>query len=277
MTGRGNKGRARAGAAVLVALILAVAVPAASAADAGSPSGACDSHRPRRLPAALPNDYFTVPDASTPTGRRLDLDPSSMPRNRAGKPIDPTDMNRADGFSPGKPIITRVPGLDGTRRSSARAPFPSPTWRATPTATSRSSSSTRPPAAPSRLVGDRQHGDQRGERQPDHPPRGQLPRGPPLHRRPAQPAPRRRPIDPAAVGFRVYRDRLEHRPAGRRGAPRATWRRCSRRSRAPGSTARDLYLAWDFTVASSQSLDRAGCWRSATTPSPSSGTPTWPT
>ena len=25
-----------------------------------------------------------------------------MPRNRAGKPIDPTDWNRNDGFSPGR-------------------------------------------------------------------------------------------------------------------------------------------------------------------------------
>jgi len=40
------------------------------------------------------------------------LDLLSMPRNRAQKPIDPTDQNRADGFSPGNMIITRVPGLD---------------------------------------------------------------------------------------------------------------------------------------------------------------------
>ena len=35
-----------------------------------------------------------------------------MPRNKDGKPIDPTDMNRADGFSPGSAMITKVPGLD---------------------------------------------------------------------------------------------------------------------------------------------------------------------
>jgi hypothetical protein len=35
-----------------------------------------------------------------------------MPRNRAGKPIDPTDYNRNDGFSPGSPIVTKIPGLD---------------------------------------------------------------------------------------------------------------------------------------------------------------------
>ena len=35
-----------------------------------------------------------------------------MPRNKDGVPIDPTDMNRADGFSPGSMIIVKVPGLD---------------------------------------------------------------------------------------------------------------------------------------------------------------------
>ena len=35
-----------------------------------------------------------------------------MPRNVAGKPIDPIEYNRNDGFSPGTPIITKVPGLD---------------------------------------------------------------------------------------------------------------------------------------------------------------------
>jgi hypothetical protein len=35
-----------------------------------------------------------------------------MPRNAGGVPIDPTDMNRADGFSPGSMLIVKVPGLD---------------------------------------------------------------------------------------------------------------------------------------------------------------------
>ena len=35
-----------------------------------------------------------------------------MPKNVGGKAIDPSDYNRSDGFSPGAPIITKVPGLD---------------------------------------------------------------------------------------------------------------------------------------------------------------------
>ncbi len=35
-----------------------------------------------------------------------------MPRNVAGKPIEPGDYNRNDGFGPGSPIHTKIPGLD---------------------------------------------------------------------------------------------------------------------------------------------------------------------
>jgi hypothetical protein len=59
-----------------------------------------------------PNDYFTIADKTKPTGRRLNLDLQSTPRNAEGKPIDPSDYNRNDGFSPGAMIVTRIPGLD---------------------------------------------------------------------------------------------------------------------------------------------------------------------
>ncbi len=41
-----------------------------------------------------------------------------MPRNSAGKPVRASDYNRSDGFSPGQIAVTRVPGLD-LRRSGA--------------------------------------------------------------------------------------------------------------------------------------------------------------
>ncbi|HEY3188819.1 MAG TPA: hypothetical protein VGJ70_15160, partial [Solirubrobacteraceae bacterium] len=59
-----------------------------------------------------PNDRFTKPDPTTATGLRLNLQLTDMPANAAGKPIDPTEYNRNDGFSPGSLIIARVPGLD---------------------------------------------------------------------------------------------------------------------------------------------------------------------
>jgi hypothetical protein len=72
----------------------------------------CDPIDPSVCLYPFPNDYFTVGDAQTATGRRVNLPLSGMPRNVAGKPIEPADWNRADGFSPGSPIITKVPGLD---------------------------------------------------------------------------------------------------------------------------------------------------------------------
>jgi hypothetical protein len=72
----------------------------------------CDPLDERACLLPWPNDAFTVPDAATATGRRLDLNPDSTPLNAAGTPIDVTDQNRADGFSPGSAILTLVPDLD---------------------------------------------------------------------------------------------------------------------------------------------------------------------
>jgi hypothetical protein len=72
----------------------------------------CDLLDPAACLLPWPNDLFTRPDPSTATGRRLNLQLHAMPRNAAGKPIDPTDFNHADGFSPGQMIVTKVPGLD---------------------------------------------------------------------------------------------------------------------------------------------------------------------
>jgi hypothetical protein len=99
----------RKGAAVLVAAaVLAVAASSAAAQEVGR----CDPLDPSVCLQPWPNDYFTVADPTTDTGRRVSLDIASMPRNTANKPIDPTDFNRNDGFSPGQEIVTHVPGLD---------------------------------------------------------------------------------------------------------------------------------------------------------------------
>ena len=86
--------------------------------DNGGPSiearltGACDPTDQRRCLLPFPNDLFTVADPTTDTGRRVAFDLFAMPRNVAGKPIDPTEWNRNDGFSPGTSVLALVPGLD---------------------------------------------------------------------------------------------------------------------------------------------------------------------
>ena len=72
----------------------------------------CDPLDERACLLPWPNDGFTVPDATTATGRRLAINPDSTPANAAGIHIDPTDQNRADGFSPGSTVLALVPGLD---------------------------------------------------------------------------------------------------------------------------------------------------------------------
>lgn len=72
----------------------------------------CDPIAARKCLMPFPNDFFTVADPSSGTGRRVHFAPSSMPVNSQGAPIDPTEWNRNDGFSPGAMIVTYVPGLD---------------------------------------------------------------------------------------------------------------------------------------------------------------------
>jgi hypothetical protein len=72
----------------------------------------CDFLDPAVCLQPFPNDYFTKDDPSSATGKRLNLNEQSMPANTDGVHIDPTDMNRADGFSPGNLITIKIPGLD---------------------------------------------------------------------------------------------------------------------------------------------------------------------
>ena len=59
-----------------------------------------------------PNDYFTRKDPATDTGLRLNLDRNSTPANSSDVHVDPADLNTSDGFSPGALIVLHVPGLD---------------------------------------------------------------------------------------------------------------------------------------------------------------------
>ncbi len=67
----------------------------------------------------FPNDFDTVHDATSGTGRRVDFPTGDMPANVGGTRIDPTAWNLQDGFSPGTPIVVHVPGLDPTRSGLA--------------------------------------------------------------------------------------------------------------------------------------------------------------
>ena len=86
-----------------IAASLLFAVPA---------SAKCDNLDPAVCLQPFPNNYFTKASSKTDTGLRVHFALTDMPRNAAGKPIQPGQWNRNDGFSPGSLITTYVPGLD---------------------------------------------------------------------------------------------------------------------------------------------------------------------
>ncbi|MDQ6698477.1 MAG: hypothetical protein M3Z46_13575 [Actinomycetota bacterium] len=79
----------------------------------------CDPIGGPRCYLPFPNDFFTVASRRTATGRRVDLRRASMPANKDGVHIDPTEQNRNDGFSPGSALVALFPGLDLTRTGAA--------------------------------------------------------------------------------------------------------------------------------------------------------------
>ena len=86
----------------------------------------CDMLDPAHCLFPFPSNQFTKiasPDSVQASerggsGRQVNFNILGMPRNTAGKPIDPREWNRNDGFSPGQMITTFVPDLaandDGT-------------------------------------------------------------------------------------------------------------------------------------------------------------------
>jgi hypothetical protein len=116
------------GSALAAPILTGVASPAIGATFAphGTPAGrpfvapsGCDQLDPTACLLPFPDDFFTVKDPSTPTGRRVDFPASVMPANNKDVRIDPTEWNRNDGFSPGTPILVHVTGIDLAKTGAA--------------------------------------------------------------------------------------------------------------------------------------------------------------
>jgi hypothetical protein len=93
--------------------------PAPASAGRQSAPGGCDPLDPTACLLPFPDNFFTVADPTTPTRRRVDFPLSAMPANVQGVHIDPTEWNRNDGFSPGTPILLHVPGVDLAKTGAA--------------------------------------------------------------------------------------------------------------------------------------------------------------
>jgi cephalosporin-C deacetylase-like acetyl esterase len=97
----------------------------------------CDMLDPAHCLFPFPSDHFTVaaapgsPQAKNEadpelggTGKRVNFNILAMPRNIAGKPIDPREWNRNDGFSPGAMVMTYVPNLGTVKDAQGNATGP---------------------------------------------------------------------------------------------------------------------------------------------------------
>jgi len=79
-----------------------------------APPLGCDPLTPSYCAFPYPNDYYTVADPSTATGRRLALPEEIMPPNTGGQRSTPGAFNEMDGFSPGIAAMTHLPGATVT-------------------------------------------------------------------------------------------------------------------------------------------------------------------
>ena len=82
----------------------------------------CEFLDPAHCLLVWPSDHLTTAAVPTPgvapsgTGRRLAIQSESIPPPaggpEAGVPADPAELNRNDGFSPGTAVLTQVPDID---------------------------------------------------------------------------------------------------------------------------------------------------------------------
>jgi len=107
--------------ALLACIACLGATPASAAAKTGTPpvdlsnADHCDFIGQQQGSLCLlpfPDDYYTVADPSTATGRRINLKTEATQPNTAGQRVDTAPYNLNDGFSPGQTIVLKVPGLD---------------------------------------------------------------------------------------------------------------------------------------------------------------------
>lgn len=74
-----------------------------------APPALCDPLAPDYCGFPYPNDYWSVTDPDTASGRRLALPAVIMPANTSGEVSRPDAFNEMDGFSPGIAAMTLMP------------------------------------------------------------------------------------------------------------------------------------------------------------------------
>jgi len=125
-------------AAALILLLQACDSPPLDVQAAGSITDMfCDELVPTHCLYPFPNNFFTRADSAAPTGLRINFDLRAMPiaqpvsiapaeRVPAGvttteqRAVDPREWNRNDGFSPASMLLAHLPGIDLERSGAAK-------------------------------------------------------------------------------------------------------------------------------------------------------------
>jgi hypothetical protein len=116
--------------AAIVGLLLLGVLPALASAETLPPietSEGCEFIAQPGNPVCMepfPDDYYTVPDATSATGRRVNFKTKAMPANAYGEHIEAGPYNASDGFSPGSVIVVKIPGIETTADVSATGAVP---------------------------------------------------------------------------------------------------------------------------------------------------------
>ena len=202
----------------------------------------------------FPDDYYTVSDPSTATGRRVDFHAAGMPKNAGGIPIDPSAYFRNDGFSPGAGIVLKVSGLDSAAalRQTAASPINHTGRYADPDAPVVVIDATTGQRQPIWVEIDSNAGSPTTTALEIHP-AVNFASG---HRyivalRNLKDAAGQ--TIPASEGFRYYRDQLPSSEAPI-NAQRPRFESIFSTLRGAGVRRSNLYLAWDFTVATDENI-----------------------
>jgi hypothetical protein len=72
----------------------------------------------------FPDNYYTVADPTSATGRRVNFKTVGMPANAYGQHIEAGPYNASDGFSPGSAILLKIPGINTAADVAAMGSVP---------------------------------------------------------------------------------------------------------------------------------------------------------
>ena len=89
-----------------------------------TPAAECENINPLHCLMPWPSSRYLVDDASTNTGRRIEIPQTAMPANQWGEQVDASAYNRFDGFSPMTSMVTVFDGELDTSNLPAENELP---------------------------------------------------------------------------------------------------------------------------------------------------------